>query len=139
GGLKTHASALPAITPPTVNSYKRLIKGNARSGATWAPVYVSYGGNNRTQMLRIPAPGRVENRTVDGACNPYLATAALLAAGLDGIGKGLDGGTPNLRNMYDLSPDDPARPGNAGPPSTLIQAGGGPGTGPGGPPPPSPR
>jgi glutamine synthetase len=122
GGLKAHARALAAITSPTVNSYKRLIKGNARSGATWAPVYVSYGGNNRTQMLRIPAPGRVENRTVDGACNPYLATAALLAAGLDGVEKGLDGGTPNLRNMYDLSHDELAQLGIAVLPSTLIEA-----------------
>src|ERR671932_265857 len=80
GGLKAHAPAVAAVTAPTVNSYKRLITGNPRSGATWAPVYISYGGNNRTQMLRLPAPGRVENRTIDGSCNPYLAATVLLAA-----------------------------------------------------------
>ena len=69
-----------------MNSYKRLIAGQTRSGATWAPIYVSFGGNNRTQMLRHPWPGRIENRVVDGSCNAYLATMALLAAGLDGIG-----------------------------------------------------
>ncbi|GAC1429632.1 MAG: type III glutamate--ammonia ligase [Chloroflexota bacterium] len=122
GGLKAHARALAAITSPTVNSYKRLIMGNARSGATWAPVYVSHGGNNRTQMLRIPAPGRIENRTVDGACNPYLATAALLAAGLDGIERGLHGGEPNRRNMYEVSQDELAHLGITVLPATLKDA-----------------
>ena len=72
GGLKAHAKAYIAVTAPTVTSYKRLVVGS-RSGASWAPVYVSYGYNNRTQMLRMPGPGRVEDRTVDGSCNPYLA------------------------------------------------------------------
>ncbi len=103
GGLKSHARALAAITAPTVNSYKRLANGNSRSGATWAPAAISYGGNDRTQMLRVPAPGRVENRMVDGSCNPYLATAALLAAGLDGIENKLDPGKPSEANMQNLS------------------------------------
>ena len=90
-----HAKAYIAVTAPTVNSYKRLKVGDPRSGATWAPVYVSYGYNNRTQMLRVPAPGRVEDRTVDGSCNPYLAATVLLAAGLDGIERELDPGDPN--------------------------------------------
>src|SRR6185437_14662264 len=88
-GLKKHAKAYIALTAPTVTSYKRLVIG-ARSGSAWAPVYISYGWNNRTQMLRIPDAGRIEDRTVDGSCNPYLAATAVLACGLDGIEKGLD-------------------------------------------------
>src|SRR4029079_17264979 len=95
GGLKAHARASSALTAPTVNSYKRLKAGSTASGATWAPVWISYGYNNRTQMLRIPAPGRIEDRTVERAANPYLAAAAVLASGLDGIEKGLAAGEPN--------------------------------------------
>ena len=86
GGLKEHASAYVAVTAPTVNSYKRLTTtaGTPSSGATWSPIFITHGANNRTQMLRLPG-GHVEDRTVDGACNPYLAMAAILAAGLDGI------------------------------------------------------
>ncbi len=101
GGLKTHAKAYIAVTAPTVTSYKRLVVGAPTSGATWAPAYVSYGYNNRTQMLRIPGPGRIEDRTVDGSCNPYLATVGILAAGLDGIERGLDPGEPNALNLYE--------------------------------------
>jgi len=100
GGLRKHARAYSAFTAPTVNSYKRLKVGTTASGATWAPVWISYGYNNRTQMLRIPAPGRIEDRTVDGACNPYLAAAAVLAAGLDGMDNELDAGEPNSDNLY---------------------------------------
>src|SRR5690348_3277158 len=92
GGLKRHARAYSAVTAPTVNSYKRLKRGSTRSGATWSPVWISYGYNNRTQMLRIPDAGRIEDRTIDGAANPYLAAAAVLASGLDGIENGLDAG-----------------------------------------------
>jgi glutamine synthetase len=102
GGLKANAKAYIAVTAPTVNSYKRLVVGAPTSGATWAPAYVSYGYNNRTQMLRIPAPGRIEDRTVDGSCNPYLAATAMLAAGLDGIDRGLEAGEPNSANLYEL-------------------------------------
>ncbi|HTX10225.1 MAG TPA: type III glutamate--ammonia ligase [Solirubrobacteraceae bacterium] len=102
GGLKANAKAYIAVTAPTVNSYKRLVVGAPTSGATWAPAYVSYGYNNRTQMLRIPAGGRIEDRTVDGSCNPYLAATAMLAAGLDGIERGLDPGDPNSANLYEL-------------------------------------
>ena len=97
GGLKAHARAYSALTAPTVNSYKRLKLGSTTSGATWSPVWISYGYNNRTQMLRIPAPGRIEDRTIDGSANPYLAAAAVLAAGLDGIENGLDAGRAELR------------------------------------------
>ena len=100
GGLLAHARATSAITASTVNSYKRLKAGTTVSGATWSPVWISYGYNNRTQMLRIPGPGRVEDRTIDGACNPYLAAAAVLAAGLDGIERRLDAGEPNSENLY---------------------------------------
>jgi glutamine synthetase len=104
GGLKAHAKAYIALTAPTVNSYKRLVVGS-QSGSAWAPVYISYGRNNRTQMLRIPAPGRIEDRTVDGSCNPYLAAAAVLASGLDGIERGLDPGDPtSALNLHDLTP-----------------------------------
>jgi glutamine synthetase len=105
-GLKANAKAYIALTAPTVNSYKRLIVGAPTSGATWAPVYVSYGYNNRTQMLRIPAPGRIEDRTVDGSCNPYLAATAMLAAGLDGIERGLDPGEPIAANLYEMSEEE---------------------------------
>ena len=103
GGLMAHAKAYIAVTAPTVNSYKRLKVGDPRSGATWAPAYVSYGYNNRTQMLRVPAAGRVEDRTVDGSCNPYLAATVLLAAGLDGIERELDPGDPNALNLYETT------------------------------------
>jgi glutamine synthetase len=106
GGLKKHARAYSAVTAPTVNSYKRLKVGTTASGATWSPVWISYGYNNRTQMLRVPGPGRVEDRTIDGACNPYLAATAILAAGLDGIENGIDPGEPNSDNLYDVSYDE---------------------------------
>ena len=102
GGVLRHAKALAAVCDPIVNSYKRLLSGGPRSGATWAPVYITYGGSNRTQMIRIPGPGRIENRTVDGAANPYLAIAAMLAAGLDGIEQQIDPGQRNDDNLYDL-------------------------------------
>ncbi|MBA2517770.1 MAG: type III glutamate--ammonia ligase [Solirubrobacterales bacterium] len=102
-GLKAHAKAYIALTAPTVTSYKRLVIGS-RSGSAWAPVYISYGYNNRTQMLRIPGPGRIEDRTVDGSCNPYLAAAAILASGLDGIERGLDPGDPTSDlNLHELT------------------------------------
>jgi glutamine synthetase len=104
GGLKEHAAAYIALTAPSVNSYKRLVVGS-QSGSAWAPVYISYGSNNRTQMLRIPAAGRIEDRSVDGSCNPYLAATALLASGLDGVERGLDPGeSTSAINLHQLSP-----------------------------------
>ena len=76
----------------------------ADSGATWSPVFVTYGGNNRTQMIRMPAPGRFEDRTVDGSCNPYLAATVVLASGLDGIENKIDPGDPNRDNLYAIPP-----------------------------------
>jgi glutamine synthetase len=105
GGLLEHAPALTAICAPTVNSYKRLVVGRALSGATWAPAYIAYGDNNRTACVRVPY-GRIEFRLPDGAANPYLATAALAAAGLDGIDRKLDPGDPLNINLYELSPEE---------------------------------
>jgi glutamine synthetase len=122
GGLKAHAKAYIALTAPTVNSYKRLSVGAPESGATWAPTYVSYAYNNRTQMLRIPAPGRIEDRTVDGSCNPYLAATAMLAAGLDGVERALDPGEPNSANLYTLSDDELAAAGIELLPANLLDA-----------------
>lgn len=102
GGLLAHARALTAIVAPTINSYKRLVVGRALSGATWAPAYIAYGNNNRTACVRIPY-GRLEMRLPDGACNPYLATAAILAAGMDGVERKLDPGKPINENLYTWS------------------------------------
>jgi glutamine synthetase len=121
-GLKANARAYIAVTAPTVNSYKRLTVGAPASGATWAPAYVSYGYNNRTQMLRIPDRGRIEDRTVDGSCNPYLAATAMLAAGLDGIERGLDPGDPNSANLYELSAAERAAEGIELLPANLLDA-----------------
>jgi glutamine synthetase len=100
-GVLRHAPAISAVTAPTVNSYKRLIKTGSMTGFTWAPVYISFGANNRTHMLRIPmGGGRVESRAVDTACNPYLAAALLLGAGLEGIEQDLDPGDPIHLDMY---------------------------------------
>src|SRR6478736_6676625 len=122
GGLKAHARASSALTAPTVNSYKRLKPGSTSSGATWSPVWISYGYNNRTQMLRIPAPGRIEDRTVDGSCNPYLAAAAVLAAGLDGIANSLDAGEPNSENLYASSYEELTARGLRSLPANLLEA-----------------
>jgi len=122
GGLLHHARGLAAIIAPLVNSYKRLIRGAPRSGATWAPVYVTYGASNRTQMIRIPGPGRIENRAVDGAANPYLAGAAMLAAGLDGIEKKMDPGPTNSENLYEMSEQDLRRNKITFLPTTLREA-----------------
>ena len=121
-GLKANAKAYIAVTAPTVNSYKRLVVGAPTSGATWAPAYISYGYNNRSQMLRIPAPGRIEDRTVDGSCNPYLAATAMLAAGFDGIDRRLDPGDPNSANLYTMSAADRAAAGIEVLPANLLDA-----------------
>jgi glutamine synthetase len=108
GGVMSHARALAAVVAPTVNDYKRLSVGEfltgVTSGFTWTPAFISYGDNNRTQMFRVPEPGRFECRMISGAVNPYLGMAAFIAAGLDGIRRKLDPGEPNLgKNMYTLT------------------------------------
>jgi len=100
GGVMNAASELCSITNPTVNSYKRINAPVTTSGATWSPNTVTYAGNNRTHMIRIPGGGRFEFRLADGATNPYLLPAALLAAGLDGIARGIDPGKPLDIDMY---------------------------------------
>jgi glutamine synthetase len=122
GGLVHHARAMVAVTCPTVNSYKRMGVGAPTSGATWAPAYATYGRNNRTQMLRIPDTGRVENRGVDGSANPYLAATVQLAAGLDGIDRKLEPGAPNEDNLYTADPAVVAARGIKAMPPTLLHA-----------------
>ena len=100
GGIMKHASALAAITNPTVNSYKRINAPRTISGATWAPNSVTWTGNNRTHMVRVPGPGRFELRLPDGAANPYLMQAVIIAAGLDGIRSKADPGKRYDIDMY---------------------------------------
>ncbi|MEP9386884.1 type III glutamate--ammonia ligase [Mesorhizobium sp. KR9-304] len=100
GGIMKHASALAAITNPTVNSYKRINAPRTISGATWAPNSVTWTGNNRTHMVRVPGPGRFELRLPDGAANPYLLQAVIIAAGLDGIRSKADPGKRYDIDMY---------------------------------------
>jgi glutamine synthetase len=104
GGIMHSAEALCAITNPAVNSYKRINAPVTLSGATWSPNTVTYGGNNRTHMIRIPEAGRFELRLADGAANPYLLQAAILAAGLDGIRNKRSPGERLDINMYTEGP-----------------------------------
>lgn len=100
GGLMHSADALCALTNPTVNSYKRINAPRTLSGATWSPNTITYTGNNRTHMIRVPDPGRFELRLPDGSANPYLLQAGVLAAGLDGIKNQRDPGKRLDINMY---------------------------------------
>jgi len=100
GGIMKHAEALAAITNPTVNSYKRINAPRTMSGATWAPNTVTWTGNNRTHMVRVPGPGRFELRLPDGAVNPYLLQAVIIAAGLSGIRSKADPGPRYDIDMY---------------------------------------
>ncbi len=102
GGIMRHAEGLAAITNPTVNSYKRINAPRTLSGATWSPNTVTWTGNNRTHMVRVPAKGRFELRLPDGAVNPYLLQAAVIAAGLDGIARKAHPGKRLDIDMYQL-------------------------------------
>jgi glutamate---methylamine ligase len=102
GGIMKHASALAAICNPTVNSYKRINAPRTSSGATWAPNSVTWTGNNRTHMVRVPGPGRFELRLPDGAANPYLLQAVIIAAGLDGVRTKADPGPRYDIDMYQM-------------------------------------
>ena len=121
GGLLAHAPGLTALCAPTVNSYKRLVVGRALSGATWAPAYIAYGDNNRTCMVRVPY-GRLELRLPDGAINPYLVTAAVIGAGMDGIANKVDPGAPVNENLYEWSPKQLADAGIKVLPQNLSEA-----------------
>ena len=120
GGVRDAAQEICSITNPTVNSYKRINAPVTSSGATWSPNTVTYTGNNRTHMIRIPGGGRFEFRLGDGAANPYLLPAALLAAGLDGIAKGTDPGAPLNIDMY--AEGHKAPPGTKKLPLNLLDA-----------------
>ncbi|MDX2257525.1 MAG: type III glutamate--ammonia ligase [Hyphomicrobiaceae bacterium] len=102
GGLLANAPALAALTNPTVNSYKRINAPRTTSGATWSPNTVTWTGNNRTHMVRVPAPGRFELRLPDGAANPYLLQAGIIAAGLDGIARSASPGPRLDIDMYEM-------------------------------------
>ena len=139
-GILRHAPAIVATTCPIVNSYKRLIKTGSMTGFTWAPIFISYGGNNRTHMMRVPmvrpqiegataahkgtylSGARIECRAVDPSLNPYLGAAMMLAAGLEGIEQDLDPGDPLNINMYELSDAELARRGVRSLPRTLLEA-----------------
>lgn len=122
-GILKHGRALCAVFAPTVNSYKRLVRRGAMSYFSWAPVFNSYGSNNRTNSVRIPAGGgRCESRNADGAVNPYLAAALALAAGLEGIREGLNPGEPNEDNLYELTDVQRAERGIEFLPQTLQEA-----------------
>jgi glutamine synthetase len=101
GGIIQHAEALCALTNPTINSYKRINAPRTLSGATWSPNTVTYTGNNRTHMIRIPEPGRFELRLADGSTNPYLLQAGILSAGLDGMKNKIVPGARLDINMYE--------------------------------------
>ncbi len=102
GGIMKHAEGMAAITNPTVNSYKRINAPRTISGATWSPNTVTWTGNNRTHMVRVPGKGRFELRLPDGAANPYLLQAVVLAAGLDGIDTNAHPGPRYDIDMYQL-------------------------------------
>jgi glutamine synthetase len=122
-GILKHAPALCAVIAPTVNSYKRLVAVGSMSGFTWAPVYICYGNNNRTNMLRIPlAGGRVECRAADISTNLYLGAAMILTAGLEGIREGLDPGEPHTENMYKYTAQERMAKGIQSLPRTLGEA-----------------
>ena len=101
GGVIKNASSLSAFFNPTINSYRRINAPPTKSGASWSPSSISYTGNNRTHMIRIPDPGRFELRLMDGSANPYLLQASVLAAGLDGLKNKIDPGKPLNCNMYE--------------------------------------
>lgn len=120
-GILDHARGLAALAAPSINSYKRLVVGRSLSGATWAPAYITYGNNNRTAMVRVPG-GRLELRLPDGSCNPYLTTAGIIAAGLDGVKRKLDPGKPNNTDLYQLTPEQVDEQGIGILPQNLCEA-----------------
>ena len=100
GGIMKHAQPLAAFFNPTINSYRRINAPPTKSGASWSPSSISYSGNNRTHMIRVPDPGRFELRLMDGSSNPYLLQAGIIAAGLEGLNQRMDPGEPLNCNMY---------------------------------------
>ncbi len=122
-GILRHGPALCAAFAPTVNSYKRLVRRGLMTYYSWAPVFNSYGRNNRTNSLRVPmAGGRVESRNADASVNPYLAAALVLAAGLEGIREKLDPGRPQEENLYEYTPEQLSAAGISELPRNLHEA-----------------
>lgn len=122
-GILKHGRALCAAFAPTVNSYKRLIRKGAMGYYSWAPVFNSFGTNNRTNSVRVPmGGGRCESRNADSSCNPYLAGALVLAAGLEGVREGLDPGAPQTENLYEFTDAELAEKGVQPLPKTLAEA-----------------
>ena len=123
GGLVKHGLGNAAAFSPTVNSYKRLLRKGGMSYYSWAPVFNCYGGNNRSNNLRVPmSGGRVECRAADSSCNPYLAATLALAAGLEGIAEGADPGPPHHENMYEYTDGELTEKGISLLPRTLDEA-----------------
>jgi glutamine synthetase len=123
GGVLRHGRALCATFAPTVNSYKRLVRRGAMATFSWAPVFNSYGSNNRTNSIRVPmGGGRCESRNADGALNPYLAATLALAAGLEGVREKIDPGQPNDDNLYEISEEARRARGIEFLPQTLDEA-----------------
>ncbi len=120
-GVLAHSAALCAVAAPTVNSYKRLAVGRSISGTSWAPATRAHGPNNRTALIRT-LPGRFEWRLPDASANPYLATAALIAAGLDGIDRELDPGPERTDDLFDLPAEQARAQGIAALPQNLGEA-----------------
>ncbi len=115
GGVIKNADSLSAFFNPTINSYRRINAPPTKSGATWSPSSISYTGNNRTHMIRIPDPGRFELRLMDGSANPYLLQAGVLAAGIHGLNNKINPGKPlycNMYNDYKKYPNLPKLPDN---------------------------
>jgi glutamine synthetase len=121
GGVLAHSAGLAALAAPTVNSYKRLVVGESLSGTSWAPAYVAHGPNNRTALVRT-LPGRFEWRLPDASANPYLASAGLIAAGLDGIDRRIDPGAECTDDLFELSLAEIARRGIPVLPQSLNDA-----------------
>ncbi|MDE2629330.1 MAG: type III glutamate--ammonia ligase, partial [Burkholderiales bacterium] len=121
GGVLAHSAALCAVAAPTVNSYKRLVVGESLSGTSWAPAVVAHGPNNRTALVRT-LPGRFEWRLPDASANPYLASAALIAAGLDGIDRALDPGPACTDDLFECTPAELAARGIGVLPQSLGEA-----------------
>jgi glutamine synthetase len=123
GGIIKHGRALCAAFSPTVNSYKRLVRQGSMATFSWAPVFNSFGSNNRTNSIRVPMKGgRCESRNADGSLNPYLAATLALAAGLEGIREGIDPGAPQDDNLYELSEAERRKRGIEFLPQNLIEA-----------------
>ena len=122
-GIVRRGRAICAALAPTVNSYKRLVRRGAMSYYSWAPVFSSFGSNNRTNSIRVPMNGgRAECRNADSSCNPYLAAALLLAAGLEGVRERLDPGKPHEENLYELTGEQLKGAGVTELPRTLGEA-----------------